>query len=342
MTGKNSFTDKVITLSHGSGGKASHNLIENVFVDVLSNPLLDRLDDHAVLEIDGARLAFTTDSYVVDPIFFPGGDIGKVAVNGTINDLSTAGAEPLYLSLGMILEEGFAIEDLRRIVASIAEAAQYAGVQVVTGDTKVVHRGKADKIFINTAGVGVIRRKNVPSQSSALSGDHIILSGPIGDHGVAILAARGDLELELDVESDVAPLHDLVRDIFDVTDDIHCLKDATRGGLATALNEIAMQSNVGVLIREDSIPVRPQVRGACELLGIDPLYVANEGKLLVVVPSAHVDSVLARMKQHELGAAACVIGEVRPEPARTVLLQTSIGGTRIVDMLVGEALPRIC
>ena len=341
-TTKSPFRDTKITLSHGGGGKASQNLIEEVFVKAFDNPLLDRLEDQAVFTIDGARLAFTTDSYVIDPIFFPGGDIGKLAVNGTINDLAVSGATPLYLSLGMILEEGFPIVDLRRIVESIRESAAAAGVEIVTGDTKVVPRGKADKIFINTSGVGRIHHAAVPSLAGARPGDVILLSGPIADHGVTILAARGDLELEIDCQSDTAPLNGLVEAIFSVTSDVHCLKDPTRGGLATALNEIAAHSDVGIVLKEPSIPIRPDVRAACEILGIDPLYVANEGRLIVVVPSEVASNVLEFMRREGLGRDSQIIGEVESSPEGTVLLQTEIGGTRIVDMLVGDALPRIC
>lgn len=342
------FTDETITLSHGSGGKASHQLIESVMMSALSNELLDRRDDSAILSIGDSNIAFTTDSYVIDPIFFPGGDIGRVAVNGTINDLCTAGAEPVGISLGLILEEGFPVSDLRRIVDSIRSASDAAGVPVVTGDTKVVHRGKADKIFINTAGVGIVRCAPPPSLSRARPGDKIVLSGPIGDHGVTVLAARGELELELDTHSDTAPLNGLVENLLSAasnssgTTAIRCLKDPTRGGVATALNEIAVRSNVGVIIDETTIPVRPDVRGACEILGIDPLYVANEGRLLVVVASEWCSAVLDAIQRDKLGTDACIIGEIVPEPLRLVLVKTAMGGTRVADMLVGDALPRIC
>lgn len=331
-----------ITLSHGSGGKATHNLIEALFAAAFANPLLDKLDDGAVFTLNGARLAFTTDSYVVSPIFFNGGDIGALAVNGTVNDLAMCGAQPLYLSAGFILEEGFPIADLKTIVTSMAAAAEHAGVQIVTGDTKVVNKGKADKIFINTAGVGVVTRDVNIAAANARAGDKVILSGNIGEHGVTILAARGELELEGDFKSDTAPLNELVAKIFDVTTDVHCLKDPTRGGVATALNEIAKASDVTIAIKEDAIPVRAAVRGACEILGIDPLYMANEGKLIAVVPPQHADAVVAAMRQHPLGADARIIGEVWAEPKGLVFLQTEIGGNRVVDMLVGDPLPRIC
>jgi hydrogenase expression/formation protein HypE len=350
MAGRNSFDDKFITLSHGSGGKASHRLIEAVFKSALSNSVLDRGDDSAVLSVGDSQIAFTTDSYVIDPIFFPGGDIGRVAVNGTINDLATAGAEPLGLSLGVILEEGFPVSDLRRIVASMHEAARAAGTSIVTGDTKVVHRGKADKIFINTAGVGIVRCDPAPSMSRARPGDRVLLSGSIGDHGMTVLAARGELELELETRSDTAALNGLATSILNAVEKspnegtaaIRCLKDPTRGGVATALNEIAAQSQVGITIDETAVLIRPEVRGACEILGIDPLYVANEGKLLVVASRESSDRVLSAMHQHEFGSAAQIIGEVTDEPKGLVLLRTAIGGKRVVDMLVGDALPRIC
>jgi hydrogenase expression/formation protein HypE len=341
------FKDEVVTLSHGSGGKASQQLIDAVFRSVLTNPVLDRMEDSALLPVMEGQLAFTTDSYVIDPIFFPGGDIGRVAVNGTINDLATAGAEPIGLSLGVILEEGLSISDLKRIVESMRDAAASAGVPIVTGDTKVVHRGKADRIFVNTAGIGIVRVHPAPSLSRARPGDRILLSGPIGDHGVTVLAARGELELELNIRSDTAALNGLVRDIMaaaavDDESTIRSLKDPTRGGVATALNEIAVLSNVGITIDEEAVPVRAEVRGACELLGIDPLYVANEGRLLVVVAAEAADVVLQAMRRHELGTETRVIGQVCDEPRQMVLMQTAIGGTRVVDLLVGDALPRIC
>lgn len=346
---KSKFTDDIITLSHGSGGKASHRLIEAIFRPALSNPILDRLDDCALLPADNGRIAFTTDSYVIDPIFFPGGDIGRVAVNGTINDLSTAGAEPIGLSLGVILEEGFPVADLKQIVESIRDAASIAGVPIVTGDTKVVHRGKADKIFINTAGVGRVCCDPPPSLSRARPGDRILLSGPIGDHGVTVLAARGELELELETGSDTAALNRLaqatlnaVRDSAEGASTVRCLKDPTRGGVATALNEIAAASHVGVTIDETAIQVRPDVRGACEILGIDPLYVANEGRLLVIVSAVSADAVLDAMRAEPTGMETRIIGQITDDPRNLVLLNSTIGGTRVVDMLAGDALPRIC
>jgi hydrogenase expression/formation protein HypE len=349
--------DERITLSHGSGGKATHNLIEGVFAPAFSNPLLDRMDDSAILDfglpisddsnpqssLQNPKIAFTTDTYVVSPLFFPGGDIGKLAVHGTINDLAMAGAWPRYLSAGFILEEGFPIADLRRIVASMAAAASEAGVAIVTGDTKVVQRGKADGLFINTAGVGVVRAGWSIGQTEARPGDKVLLSGPIGDHGIAIMLAREALELETDVQSDSAPLHGLVADLLAACGSgIHCLKDPTRGGVATSLNEIALTSEVSIALDEQAIPVRPEVRGACEILGLDPLTIANEGKLLAIIAAKSAEAGLAALRAHPLGRAAAIIGEVRAEPVAMVFLRTDIGGTRVLDMLVGDPLPRIC
>jgi hydrogenase expression/formation protein HypE len=352
-----------ITLAHGSGGKAMHELVEGLFLEYLRNPLLEMLEDQAVFEVpqisnadatdadaghQPTRLAFTTDSFVVDPIFFPGGDIGKLAINGTVNDLAMSGARPLYLSAGFILEEGFAIEDLKRILQSMREASNEAGIQVVTGDTKVVQKGSADKLFINTAGIGIIESPVKISAARAQPGDKVILSGMIGDHGTTIMIARGELELETDIESDCAPLNSLVNDMLDEAgranslDAIHCLRDPTRGGVATTLNEIALTSEVCVQIYEDRIPVREEVKGACEILGLDPLYVANEGKLIAFVASEIAESLVARMKANRYGGDACIIGEVKAEPKGIVAMVTGFGGTRIVDMLAGEQLPRIC
>jgi hydrogenase expression/formation protein HypE len=334
-----------ITLSHGSGGKATHNLIEGIFAPAFANPMLDRMDDAATFTpgTGTQRLAFTTDTYVVSPLFFPGGDIGKLAVHGTINDLAMAGAEPLYLSASFILEEGFPIADLRNIVASMSAAARDAGVSIVTGDTKVVQRGKADGLFINTAGVGLVRAQGILGQDQLQPGDQVLLSGPIGDHGIAIMLAREALDIENDIQSDSAPLHTLVASVLEAAgQDIHCLKDPTRGGVATALNEMAMASEVAVMLDESAIPVRPQVRGACELLGLDPLTIANEGKLLAVVAPTAVEAVLRAMHAHPLGREAAIIGTVQAEPPSMVFLRTDIGGKRVLDMLVGDPLPRIC
>jgi hydrogenase expression/formation protein HypE len=337
--------DEKITLSHGSGGKATHNLIEGVFAPAFSNPLLDPMDDAAVFSINGTgqRLAFTTDTYVVSPLFFAGGDIGKLAVHGTINDLAMAGAEPLYLSAGFILEEGFPISDLRRIVASMASAAADAGIAIVTGDTKVVQRGKADGLFINTAGVGIIRATWPLGQTQLQPGDKVLLSGPIGDHGISIMLARESLEIETDVESDTAPLHTLVAALLAaVGDGVHCLKDPTRGGVATSLNEMALGSEVSIGLDEQAVPIRPGVRGACELLGLDPLTIANEGKLLAIVAPEKAELALAALRAHPLGREAAIIGTVQAEPPGMVFLRTDIGGMRVLDMLVGDPLPRIC
>lgn len=331
-----------IVLGHGSGGKLTAQLIETLFLPAFRNPLLDKLDDQAVVEVNGSRLAFTTDSFVVTPIFFPGGDIGHLAVNGTINDLAMSGARPLYLSAAFILEEGLATEDLRRVVQSMSEAAQDAGVQLVTGDTKVVNRGKGDKVFITTTGIGIVERPVTISADRARPGDKVVLNGYIGDHGMAILSQRENLDFEGVIESDCAALHRLVDDMLQVTPDVHCLRDATRGGVATVLNEIAARSRVGILLRETEIPVRDTVRGACEILGLDPLYVANEGKLVAIVAANDSDAVLERMRENPLGHDARIIGEVTAEHNGMVLMKTEIGGTRVLDTLFGEQLPRIC
>jgi hydrogenase expression/formation protein HypE len=337
--------DEKITLSHGSGGKSTHNLIEGVFAPAFSNPLLDPMDDAATFTIEGTgqRMAFTTDTYVVNPLFFPGGDIGKLAIHGTVNDLAMAGATPLYLSVGFILEEGFLISDLRRIVDSMAAAAAEAGVSIVTGDTKVVQRGKADGLFINTAGVGVTRLTWPIGQTRLQPGDKVIVSGPIGDHGIAIMLAREALDIETDIQSDTAPLHSLVAALLEAAGDgVHCLKDPTRGGVATSLNEMAIGSEVSIGLEEHAIPVHAGVRGACEILGLDPLTIANEGKLLAIVAPEKAESALAAMRQHPLGRESAIIGTVQAEPPGMVFLRTDIGGMRVLDMLVGDPLPRIC
>jgi hydrogenase expression/formation protein HypE len=331
-----------IVLGHGSGGKLSAQLIESVFLPAFNNPTLNKLDDQAVLQINGSRLAFTTDAFVVTPLFFPGGDIGRLAINGTVNDLAMSGARPLYLAAAFILEEGLATDELRRIVQSMSESARDAGVQLVAGDTKVVNRGKGDKIFISTTGIGVIEKAVNISADRATPGDKIILSGFIGDHGMAILSQRENLEFEGVIESDCAALHQLVNDMLEASLDIRVLRDPTRGGVATVLNEIAQRSKTGMLLRETDIPVHETVRGACEILGLDPMYVANEGKLVAIVPAQDADAVVDRMHQNPLGRDARVIGEVVREHAGMVLMQTEIGGTRVVDTLFGEQLPRIC
>ncbi len=331
-----------ITMSHGAGGKATHSLIEAVFLDAFDNPLLAPLEDGAKLQVGRSRLGFTTDSYVVSPLFFPGGNIGDLAVNGTVNDLAMTGATPLYLSAGFILEEGFPVESLTKITASMARAARQAGVRIVTGDTKVVQRGKADGCYINTAGVGLIAAGLDLGVARARPGDAIIVSGPIGDHGITIMLARGELDLEADVTSDTAPLNGLVGSLLGVTTGVRALRDVTRGGVATILNEIARAADVGVLVSEEAIPVRDPVRGAAELLGIDPMYVACEGQMVVVVDGAVADVALGALRAHQAGAQATIIGHVTAGPKGIVSLRTSFGGTRIVDLLVGDPLPRIC
>jgi hydrogenase expression/formation protein HypE len=329
-------------MAHGAGGKATQTLIEAIFLDELRNPLLEPLEDAARLQISGARLALTTDSYVVAPLFFPGGDIGDLAVNGTVNDLATSGAVPMFLSAGFILEEGFPVADLTRIVKSMRAAAEAADVKVVTGDTKVVQKGKADGCYINTAGVGAIEHDLDLGVAHARPGDAIIVSGPIGDHGVTIMLARGELDIEADVVSDTAPLNGLVASLLEATSGVRALRDATRGGVATILNEIAKSADVGVQVSENEIPVRDEVRGASELLGIDPMYVACEGRLVAVVDGDAADHALAAMRAHPLGEQAAVIGHVTADPPGIVQIKTAFGGSRIVDLLVGDPLPRIC
>lgn len=334
-------TDTVL-LGHGSGGKLSAQLLRDVFLPAFANPVLSRLEDQAVLEFAGARLAFTTDSFVVKPLFFRGGDIGSLAVHGTVNDLAMGGARPLALSAAFILEEGFSLADLRRITESMAQAAARAGVAIVTGDTKVVERGSGDGVYINTAGIGVVAEGVNLSASHARPGDAVILSGAIGDHGAAILTEREGLELEGSLTSDSAPLNGLVDVILAVTREVRAMRDPTRGGLASALNEIAAQSRVGMLLHEQAIPIHEGVRGACEVLGLDPLYVANEGKLVAIVPAEVAEDVVAAMRRYPLGAEAAVIGAVTGRDPGMVTMRTAFGTTRIVDMLAGDQLPRIC
>lgn len=342
------FEHKNIVLGHGSGGKLTAELIDKVFLSAFKNPVLDKLDDQAVVTINGARLAFTTDSFVVTPIFFPGGDIGRIAVNGTVNDLAMSGARPLYLSAAFILEEGLSTDDLRRVVESMRAAAEEAGVQFVTGDTKVVNRGKGDQIFITTTGIGVIDSGLNISADRARPGDKIILSGYIGDHGMAIMSQRENLEFEGAIESDCASLNGLVATMLDTPfaggrlDFTHCMRDPTRGGVATTLNEIAKRAGVGMTLHEQSIPVRETVKGACEVLGLDPLYVANEGKLVAIVAANMAEAVLHQMRRHPLGQDAAIIGEVVADHPGMVLMKTEIGGTRVLDVMFGEQLPRIC
>jgi len=339
--------DTHINLSHGSGGKAMRDLIDDIFVKSFDNPILAQLEDQATFDLaslsqHGKRLAFTTDSYVVDPLFFPGSDIGELAINGTINDLAVSGAKPLYLTCSVILEEGLPVETLRRVVASMQKAAQKAGVQIVTGDTKVVNRGCADKLFINTAGIGIIPPGINISPHNIQPGDVVIINGEIGNHGAAILIARGELALETDIESDCQPLHELVAEIIKVCPQIHAMRDATRGGLATVLNEFALTANVGIRINENAIPIREEVNGVCEILGLEPLYLANEGKLVIVAPPEKADLILEIMRNHPTGKDASIIGEVITNPPGIVLLKTAFGAERILDMLVGDQLPRIC
>lgn len=333
--------DDSILLAHGSGGKLSHELVEKKFLPFLSNPALDKLDDSAVFEASG-RLAFTTDSHVVDPIFFPGGDIGKLAVCGTVNDLAMNGARPLYLTLSAIIEEGFLLSELDRIVQSIKKAAEEAEVSIIAGDTKVVNRGQADKLFLITSGVGIISPGVDISGANARTGDKVLLSGTIGDHGIAIMSQREGLRFSMTLESDCAPLNKLVAQMLEVSSRIHCLRDPTRGGLATTLNELARQSKVGITIEEANIPVKEEVKAACELLGLDPIYVANEGKMVAILAPSDADNILAQMKQNDYGRDAAIIGEVSNEHPGKVIMKTKLGPSRIVDMLSGELLPRIC
>jgi len=331
-----------ILLAHGSGGELSHELVASLFVRVFTNPLLDPLDDMAVLRIGERRIAFTTDSYVVTPIFFPGGDIGRLAVCGTVNDLAMGGARPLFLSAGFIIEEGFPLVSLEKIVISMQETAVESGVKIVTGDTKVVNRGGADQVFINTAGIGILPEGVSISGSLAQPGDRILLSGTVGDHGVAVLSCREGLGFSSTLTSDCAPLNHLVAGMLEASPAIRCLRDPTRGGLSSTLNELARQSGVGLWVHEERIPMKEEVRGACELLGLDPLILANEGKLVAIVAPEAAEKILQGMHAHPLGRDAAIIGEVREEPRGKVVLRTAIGSTRLMDMLVGEPLPRIC
>ena len=331
-----------VLMAHGGGGKLMQQLIEKMFAPAFKNPLLDQQHDGAVFELKGKKLAFTTDSYVVHPLFFPGGDIGDLAVNGTVNDLAMCGARPLYLSVGFILEEGLPMESLWRVVRSMQRAAGAAGVQIVTGDTKVVDKGKGDGMFINTAGIGVVEHDLVISPKSVRPGDAVLLSGDIGRHGIAIMAMREGLEFESTIESDTAPLAGLVMQLIAAGVEIHCLRDITRGGIASTFNEIASAAGVNIAMDEMAIPVREDVRGACEILGFDPLYVANEGRFAAFVAAKDADRALAIMRAHPLGREAAVIGGVHADPAGLLTLKSHIGATRIVDMLSGEQLPRIC
>jgi hydrogenase expression/formation protein HypE len=331
-----------VTLDHGGGGRASRELVQRYFLPRFANPFLTKMDDSAVMDFPAGRLAMTTDSYVVDPIFFPGGDIGMLAINGTVNDLAAQGAQSLFLSVAFILEEGFELADLERILISMTSASQEANVTIVAGDTKVVPKGKGDKIYINTTGVGLVQAGlNISGENAQIS-DKIILSGPVGDHGIAVLSQREGLAFDTVLESDSAPLNHLVREILAVTTDIHTMRDPTRGGVAASLNEIAAQSEVGIVLAEASIPVKEGVRSACEILGLDPLHVANEGKLLVFVAPDYAPKVLDTMRKQQYAKDAQLIGEVVVGHPGRVVMKTGAGGTRIIDMPLGEQLPRIC
>ncbi len=331
-----------IVLAHGGGGSLSRALTEEIFLPVFGNPYLRQLNDSAVLELESGRVAFTTDSFVVDPIFFPGGDIGRLAVCGTVNDLAVMGARPLYLSSGFILEEGLPLKDLKAIVESAAAAALEAGVSIVTGDTKVLPRGGCDRIFINTAGIGIFTSETPAAVGRARAGDAVVINGPIGRHGMAIMTSREDLGFRSRIESDVSPLNSLVDAMREVCGEIHVMRDATRGGLATVLNEMAGQAGVGIIVEEERIPVTEDVKGACEILGFDPLYVANEGILVACLPGKDADKVAAAMRNNPRGRESAVIGRVLDDKAGRVVLETRLGSHRVLDMLSGEQLPRIC
>ena len=333
--------DRVL-LAHGGGGTLSHQLLSKMFFPHFDNELLNEQHDSAIFNIEKVRLAFTTDSYVVQPIFFPGGDIGNLAVNGTINDLTAAGATPLYISVGFIIEEGLLMDELWQIVQSIRRAADFAGVKIVTGDTKVVDKGKGDKIFINTSGIGIIKEGVNISPKNCMPGDKIILSGRIADHGITIMAAREGLEFDTTIESDTAPLNGLFKAIEHFGEKIHVMRDPTRGGIASTLNEIAETANVGILIEEEKIPVNGEVDAACEILGLDPLYIANEGKMIFIVSEDSADNILSLIRTHDLGKEAEIIGSITDEDPGMVIMKTTIGSKRVVDMISGEQLPRIC
>lgn len=331
-----------IVLGHGSGGKMAADLIAKTFLPAFDNPALRAGDDGAVVEVPAGRIVLSTDSHVVAPLFFPGGDIGHLAVCGTVNDVAVMGATPLYLTVGFILEEGLPLDTLQRVVNSMKRAAAEAGVQIVSGDTKVVQRGKGDGLYISSTGVGILSEGRKIGGAQARPGDVVLLSGPMGDHGVAVLAARGELGFETDIQSDCAPLNGLIADLLAACPDVHVLRDPTRGGVATTLNEIAKQSGVGITLFEKTLPVRPAVAAVCEMLGFDPLYVANEGKVLVILPRESADRALEVMRNSRYGKEAVLIGEVSDSPPGRVLMKTAIGSTRVVDMLAGEMLPRIC
>jgi len=331
-----------VDMTHGSGGKAMAQLVRELFAAAFANPLLDQGNDQAAFDVPGGRMVVTTDGFVVSPLFFPGGDIGSLAVHGTVNDVAMAGAVPLYLTAGFILEEGFPLADLKRLVDSMAAAAREAGVSIVTGDTKVVERGKGDGVFITTTGIGMVPPGVAPSGDRARPGDAILVSGTMGDHGVAIMSTRDNLGFETAIRSDSAALHGLVAAMVAEVPDVHVLRDPTRGGLATTLNEIAQQSGVGMMLQEKALPVKPAVNAACEFLGLDPLYVANEGKLVAICAQQDAEKLLAAMRAHPLGSAAAVVGTVHDDAHHFVQMTTGFGGKRIVDWLSGEQLPRIC
>ncbi len=335
---------KSILLEHGSGGRLSHNLIKEIFIKYFDNPVLKQQTDSALLKINSNLIAFTTDSYVVDPLFFPGGNIGKLAVCGTLNDLAVSGATPKYLSVSFIMEEGFSFEELEMVVSSIADEAKKAGVLVVTGDTKVVNKGKCDRLFINTAGIGIleVRYKHISTGEKIIPGDKIIINGTIGDHGMAIMSARNFASFKTDIKTDCASLHTLIRDVLDTNCPVKFMRDATRGGIATILCELTDNMNIGIEVDESKVPVKEHVRGMCELLGFDPFYVANEGKVLFITSADDADRVVDVMKQNEFGRDSAVIGEVVDDHIGKTILKTGIGGKRIMEMLSGEQLPRIC
>jgi hydrogenase expression/formation protein HypE len=334
--------DDVVTLAHGAGGKATRALVEGLFLEAFRNEALEPLGDAAIVDLEGSRLAFTTDSYVVKPIFFPGGSIGDLAVNGTVNDLAVSGAVPQWLSAGFVIEEGFAVADLRRVAVDMARAADAAGVAIATGDTKVVERGNADGVYVNTAGIGLVAPRVDLRAENVRPGDRVLVSGTLGDHGMAVMIARGDLKLEADIESDTAPVHELTAALLELGDAVRWMRDPTRGGIAAALNELARDAGIAVVLTEEALPVQPQVAGACEILGIDPLYVANEGKLVAIVSPEAAEAALESLHARTLGGRAAIVGVIADEPEALVLLETSLGGRRIVDMLVGDPLPRIC
>ena len=342
FTNKLNLENGLVEMTHGGGGRAMVQLIEELFATAFDNAILAQMNDQGLFEVDAGRMVIATDSHVVTPLFFPGGDIGSLSVHGTINDIAMAGAKPLYLAAGFVLEEGLPLADLQRIVDSMAKAAKDAGVPIITGDTKVVERGKGDGVFISTTGIGIVPAGVNISGNRAKPGDKILLSGPIGDHGVAIMSKRENLTFATSIKSDSCALHELVANLVSAVPDIHVMRDPTRGGLATTLNEIALQSAVGMQIYESKIPIRDEVKAACEFLGLDPLYVANEGKLVAICSESDADLLLTTMRSHPLGADSAIIGEVVEDANYFVQMQTAFGGNRVVDWLTGEQLPRIC